>query len=218
MKKHFFILTVILLTTVASSAQVMQIGAAMFIYKQTGMILSSYYAGSSCGYIQYSTDINEKSGAPGLTFFYYHPIIKSGEIFSAGLQTGFEFFALYEAPKDVRTFGGAYVGHWGTGTGLRIGYLIPTSVMARIGNLAIRDNEKKFGAAVGFGLVTFGFNIPLEKGFMMPFNFCAELNFKSLALRFDLPLKKYESVYKSYTGDIPRLTNSFYSIKLIGKI
>lgn len=218
MRRHIIILTVLLLTSFGSIAQVFQIGAAAHFYRQSGIILSSYDPGTSQGSIQYSTEISDKSGVPGVSFFYYHPVIKAGEIFSAGLQTGFEFFAIYKAPSDVRTFGGAYVGHWGTGTGLRLGYLIPTSVMVRIGNLAIKNNEKSFGGAIGLGVVPFGFNIPLEKGFMMPLNFCAEMNFKNWGLRFDLPLKKYESFYKSYTGDIPRLTNSFYSIKVIVKI
>jgi len=212
------LLFVFMTTTMCCFSQIFQLGGAGHMYKQTGSIISAYDPGSAQGTIRYATAIDEKSGVPGISFFYYQPVIKVNDVFSAGIQSGFEFFAIYEKPKDVRTFGGQYVGHWGTGTALRLGYLIPTSIMARIGNLAVKDNEKSFGGAVGFGVVPFGFNIPLEKGFMMPFNFCAEIDFKNWGLRLDLPLKKYTSTYKSYTGDIPRLTTSFYSIKIIAKI
>jgi len=214
----FTLLCVFAVTTFCGYSQTFQIGGAAHFYKQTGNIISAYDPGSSQGTIQYNTAVKEKSGVPGISFFYYQPVIKVNDIFSTGIQSGIEFFAIYGAPKDVRTFGGVYVGHWGSGAGLRLGYLIPTSIMARIGNLAIKDNDKKIGGAIGFGVVPFGFNIPLEKGFMMPFNICAEFDFKNYGLRFDLPLKKYTSTYKSYTGDIPRLTTSFYSIKIIAKI
>ncbi len=216
MKKYIIIPFIIYLMSLCTcNAQTFQLGFSGLVHKQTGMILTSFDPGSAQGIIQSAKQINEHSGTPGISLLYYQPIVHAGEIFSAGIQTGFVFYGYYEAPKEiVNISNGAYVGQEG-GSPLILAFQIPTSIMARVGNLAVKESEIPIGGAVGIGFVPFGFTTPLDKGFMMPLNLCAEINVLNFGFRLDFPQKKFQSVYKTYTGDIPRITTSFYSMTFL---
>jgi hypothetical protein len=219
MQKKYFIRSIIIIlvlfiTSNSCFTQTTQIGFGGYFYKQVGHIIISHDPGSASGTVQYLYDIDESSGVPGIFCSYYHPFYKPNKSLSAGLQGGFAFYAYYEAPSDVMTFTGQKVGTWG-GTDFITGYQVPIMAMARIGSLSTSENEKKIGGAIGFGIIPMGFTLPYDRGMMIPFSFCAELNFKNAGLRFDMPLRKYQSYFKSYTGDIPKIKNSFFSITII---
>ena len=199
-----------------TNAQLWQAGFGALCYNQTGSTISSYYSGngSGAGIVRASTSVKEFSNAPQLGVNYYHALFspKRSE-YSAGIQTGFIFFAYYRSADAVQNQYGQVVGSKG-GDPLVIGYQIPLYAMGRFGSLSGEDADKGIGAAIGAGPMLLGFNIPNEKGIMLPFTLGAEICYNRIGIRFDLPLKKYKSVYQSYTGDIPRITTAFYSAQI----
>jgi len=201
------------LVSLSSSAQLMHLTFGGYYYKQAGTIIQAYNPGSASGDIYYAVDVDEKSAVPGAGFFYYKYFVKPGEKFSAGVQTGLGFYAFYEAPKEVQNFSGQKIGEEG-GTSLVMGYFLPVYAMARFGSQATEDVGDGLGASLGAGINLYGFNITYDKGFMVPFAITAELMYSRFGIRFDMPLKKFESHFPSYTGDIPRLKTSFFSVQL----
>ena len=211
MKKYTFILLAFF--TVNGSAQVMHMSFGGHYYKQKGALIEAFDPGTAAGDVYYSTAVDEKSAVPGIGFYYYKYFLQPSDNISYGVQTGFDFFAFFEAPKDVQNQYGQKVGEEG-GSSLVVGYSIPVYAMGRFGAQSTEDIGEGIGAAIGAGINLFGFTIPNEKGFMVPLSLAAELTYRKFGLRFDLPLKKFESHYPSYTGDIPRLSNSFFSVEL----
>lgn len=218
-KEKIGIIILFLLLSGRTYSQIFQLGFGVHHYNQNGNIIGNYDPSATQGIIQLLYPVKEENTLLGGAFYYYQPVIKNEESLSAGIQAGFDFFAYYEKGKTVTTPSGQILGTYATSGsgGMYLGYQVPVVLMARAGTSATKDNLEGFGGAIGFGLLPFGFIIPNEKGFMMPFSLCAEINFYRFGLRFDLPLKKYKSIYKSYTGDIPRLSNSFFSIKITAR-
>jgi hypothetical protein len=195
------------------SGQLAQVSFGGHFYRQTGNTIISFDPGTSQGTVYYLNPIEEKRGIPGFGFYYYHPLFKPSNNFSVGGQTAFAFWAFFQSPDAVQNQYGQTIGSTG-GSPLEIGYNMPLMAMTRFGAHATEDSNEGFGGGLGAGFMLFGFSVPNDKGFMIPFALSAEVNYNNFGLRFDLPLKKYESFYKSYTGDIPRVTSSFYSVQL----
>jgi hypothetical protein len=95
-----------------------------------------------------------------------------------------------------------------------MGYLVPLLAMARFGELSGKHSKKEFGAGLGAGFMLTGFSLPLVTGFMAPFTICAEASFRRFGIRSGLPLGTYTSVYQTYSGEIPRISTRFYTVKL----
>jgi hypothetical protein len=211
MNKYFFIL--LSFFTLNCTAQVMHMSFGGHYYKQKGALLEAFDPGTAAGDVYYSTAVDEKSAVPGIGFYYYKYFLEPSDNISFGVQTGFDFFAFFEAPKDVQNQYGQKIGEEG-GSSLVAGYSIPVYAMGRFGSQATEEVGDGLGIALGAGINLFGFTIPSEKGFMVPFSIATEITYRKFGLRLDLPLKKFESHYPSYTGDIPRLSNSFFSVEL----
>ena len=211
MKKfiYFFITMCLSLSTYA---QTWQFSIGLHFDNQNGTIISEYTPGTAQGIRYVPTEINELKVFPGFGFSYYHPFHSKSENFSLGLQSGFEFFG-YKAAEEYN--GSSQTLTSQTSSSLEIGYNIPFMAMFRFGSLSTKDNSEGFGLGIGAGLSLTGFSIQNENGIMLPFTLSAEVIYNNWGLRFDFPLSKYQSVYHSYTGDIPRISNSFFTFHVL---
>jgi hypothetical protein len=206
----YFLLTICI--SLSTYAQTWQFSVGFHFDDQYGTIIDEYNPGTAQGIRYFSTDVKELKVFPGLGFSYYHPFYSTSENFSLGLQSGFEFFG-YKADEQFN--GGSQTLTSQSSSPLEIGFNIPLLAMLRLGSLSTRDNSEGFGFAIGAGGAFSGFSFQNENGMMLPFTLCTEIIINNWGLRFDLPLTKYKSYYQSYTGDIPKLTNSFFTFHVI---
>ena len=213
-KKIILLILIIFTVNSIGFAQTFQFGLSASTYKEQGSIINSYDPGASQGVIYNLENIDNSSILPGVVVYYYQPIIKSNYVFSVGIQGGVEAYAIYKKQQTVTNYTGQYIGTWGSETSLQAGYKVPISILARFGNLSVKKNYNSFGFAAGFGISPHGFSLPLDRAFYLSPNLCCEISYEKISLRFNLPLNNYNSYYTSTTGDIPRLTSSFWSINL----
>jgi len=207
-----FIITVTF-TAMNSFAQTNEFGVGAVLYKQSGTLIATYDPGSLTGNINYEDAKDESNGAPAVMVAHYHPFYELSDMIAIGGQAGFVFYGYYERKDDTKNFYGQTIAP-GTSSDLIIGWEVPLYVNLRLMNGSTDDNDDGFGLGVGIGYTAHGFNVVNDKGFMFSPSLLAEIKYNTLGLRYERQFKKYESVYTSDTGDIPRLSTSFSQIFL----
>ncbi|MBW6483245.1 MAG: hypothetical protein K0B10_09295 [Vicingaceae bacterium] len=207
------IITIIIANSTYVFSQTADIGFGAIRYSQKGMLISTYDPGSETGNVNEQSKINEAEAIPSLIFSYYYPFYKPTDYLSVGGLSGLSFYTFYNKKDDPTNLSGQTIGT-GSSSGFYVGYQIPLYASVRLFNSSNKDNLEGFGGGLGIGYVAHGFTIDNEKGFMFSPSFLAEIRFNKVGLKFETLFNKFTSVYKSDTGDIPRLETSFFQIHL----
>jgi hypothetical protein len=206
------LIIIILITAIQSQAQLWQFGAAYNIIYQEGQILESYNPGNFSGLVYSMKPIKEQTHSIGMSFFYYHPVLKLNDEFSGGFQLGASIGGSFQKEGEIQS-GGGTIGYQ-SGSPLILFTNIPLVGMFRFGNLSTTESKKLLGGAIGFGSTLTSYITPIENGTYLPLIITAELNYKIFGVRIDFPLNTKASYYKSNTGDIPKLSTSLFNLNL----
>jgi hypothetical protein len=207
-KSFYFLFAVLFFLALHSYGQTNELGVGAWCFKQKGILIDSYDPGTS-GTVNIASDYDESNSVPGFSFVHYHPLYNVSEKFWLGAEAGANFFGYYHE-DETKNFYGQTIAR--ESSGLYLTFQVPLYAACRFLNGSSENNDEGFGAGAGIGGMMQGFEVPEERGFMITPAFMVELKYNRFGARFDYLFNKFESHYDSSTGDIPRLSTSFFDV------